>query len=426
MHKKTTIPITLLLLLTISTISASAITIPHSITITGTAGQHITKTINITNPLNQTVTITAYLTGINPDIIQYPKTITIDANTTKTITLNITMPSISQIGKIFFTTNNKIYDMDITIHPRKTQPITINVEQIIPSPPTSGKDFALIFNQQIDAKAILIIDEDIIPVDIQKGLAIIQTEKDQFGNATLIIPHITNSTFSYGFTINPWGTPYFIIPSDIELGDTKTITLKLDGTPLKIHRITITMPDGTTKQLTTDEKGQITLTFDKIGVYQLKTTYGYKTIYDSVEIGWAGRKEAYLHVYNIQNMETLNLKTGQRYKITITDKENNIIYDIQNLKISGPDGLTIIPLTAGTAWWQPKTPGFYTFFTSATDKYLSTTGTYQVEGTMGIPWILYLAIIIPVAAIILLYLYKKGKLTFHIMTHKKLEELDLL
>ena len=423
--QKTAFIIILILALTLTSISTTAanpLNLPTTLTYKGTSGQTETKTITVNNPTNQTITISTYISNLE-DYITLPSTFTIPGNTTKTINITITFPSTTKTGNIFFRTPQAIYQTSITL--QVTNPTTaLKIQQIIPQPPTAGKDFALIFNQQIDTRGILIVNEEIIPVDIQKGLAIIKTEKDQFGNATLIIPHITNSSYSYGFTINPWGEPYFIIPADIELGDKKTIELKLDGTSLKYHKITIILPDGTAKEINTDEKGKITFTFDKVGTYTFKTTYGQKTIYNSVEIGWTGRKETFLHVYNMANMEAMTLKAGERYKITVTDKENEVIREIPNVQISGPDGLITLPLTAGTAWWTPQSDGFYTVFTTATDRYLSATTTVRVKGEIETIWIAYVLLAVAVAVAVF-YLYKKDKLP-KLFKSKKLEELDLL
>lgn len=362
-----------MLIIPITTISVE---IPSTMDLNGDEETIKQITIPVENTYNHTINITITLTDdISRTFFHIPEQVTIQKNTSKNIIFNMTFPPYNSNGQIIFNVDDPSETKAMNVH------ITVDKKPLsatmIPSTPEPGKSFAIVLNRNIDAEALLILnDETMKTTSIHNGAGIMSLELDEYGHASLMI-FTENNRVTQTFNI---GSVTLTMPEDVKLGETRTIKATIGDTLLQNHEIIIIEDDGDETEKKTDSNGEITYKFENTGSYTFLSSIGDETTYENIDIEWNGRTPTQIKIYDGET-EIDDIDVDIEYIISVITENDEQVEEQIKLSIAGPNGVTKETTDSnGNVYWTPDINGYYTVSTDNTLNYLSSTKTIHAEG----------------------------------------------
>ena len=266
-------------------VNAFAIEInPPILEINGESGDFILQSIEIYNDRDKETVVNITVVGISNYYL--PKsTYVLKPYERKTITIGITISGSSN-GFITYEYNGEIL----------TQIVSINAEKnviIFPQNPKAGTSVAIITTSDEKANGFLFVSETgrQYPI-ILSGMPItfINISKEDYGNAMIVlIWEDKEVTYHYLNITKVKSTEENELLIDfggdktIKYGSTRIITLKYGNEPVKGSFI-IVSPDGNQILKETNNLGQITLTFDKAGIWTFIANYNDEAVSDTITV----------------------------------------------------------------------------------------------------------------------------------------------
>ena len=348
MMKKYGVPAIVVLLL-MTALTANAIEVnPSILSIEGKSGEFKLQTIEIYNDEEEATIVNISVIGISNYYLQ-KTTYNLKPYERKSITFGITVDG-SANGIIQYECGDEIV----------TQFVYVNAEKalmIFPQNPKAGSSIAIISTSSATASGLIFVSEtgNQYPVTLS-GLPItfVNISKNDYGSAVLMLVwddreitysyfNITKSNANDNHNTQDAELSIDVGNENINVGDARIVTLKLDGNGIKGNLI-ITKPDGNMILKETNSDGQAQITFDKAGKWVLVGNYMDKTVSKLLNVA-GGDVDV-----DIPN----NIIVGEEMEITFS--EDNL-----DVEIDTPDGDTEeFELDGDTLEYTPVVGGKYT------------------------------------------------------------------
>lgn len=284
--------------------------IPDEIQVELGENQYTKKDLQFTNILNHTINI-----SLETDLpVTFSKpSFSLEVNDS----INITVYLFGQEsnGIINITYDNKTFEVPVEIDISEDETDDDENITLFPPLPNSGEMFIIAISEPEDLSGFIWLNNKVYPVEITDGFAIIELDKEVYGDASL---WLYGKGFVYNFTVECGleGNAIIACSESKTIGDILDVKLNVGSKVLTDSIITVTDPDGIQYTYETDDNGMIYPVLDKIGEWILRAEFREKQTVKKVKVSHKTMKVSI-------NNKDINL--GETVTITTDEEEADII-----------------------------------------------------------------------------------------------------